>query len=260
LGYGIINLKTMREAQLNEALGYNVVFFGEVHNVDWIIKLESEIVRRKAKISDIGFVGLELFNYRMDELINAWISEEITWRELIERYSLGKEGFPLETYKPLLETVKDLKLKVVGIMPPREEASKVARFGLEAIDDIEDLPVKAEEILANYDGYKDILLNLIPRSGPMAKLDPEKIILAQAFKDQTIAKRVSEANVKFGDGVVIAGYAHVEFFGSATTRFKDLSDSSVSVITSRNLNLKEAVQSVKKQGSMIEAEFLAYLV
>ena len=143
-------------------------------------------------------------------------------------------------------------------MPPREEANKVARMGVDAISKIEDLPTNIEQITEDYPGYREQLLKMIPKGGPMGKLDPEKIVLAQALKDQVIASKTLEASKKWGRGIVITGYAHVELKGSASTRFSKLSEKSVKVLTTRDMGKEKALSVIKENIDYIEANYLGY--
>ncbi len=256
--YVIYKIPTFSKSDLNEVVGErDIIFFGEVHKVDWIIMLEAEIIKLRREIGKLNFVGLEYFNYRMDKLINGWLKEEITWEELNEEYSKGPEGFPLEDYKPLLDAIKEAGVPVVGVMPPRDEARKISHNGLDGIDDIIDTPVDKEEVDVNYPGYVDILLDMIPKEGPMAKLDTSKIVLAQAYKDEVISYRVAEAYKRYGGGVVITGFAHSEISGSASTRLRRRGVDSFKVLTSRNQSLGEFMKWYDKWGDYLEANYIA---
>ncbi len=258
LSYKIIELASRKIVNLDYVVDSEILFFGEMHNVDWIINLEAEIIKKKSEKSELGFVGLEMFNYRMDDLLERWVRGEITWSQLVKEYSNSREGFPLDKYRVVLETARKIGARIIGVMPPREEANKVARIGIEAVDEIDDLPIDKSAFLVNYEGYKEIFMSMLPKEGPMTRLDPEKIFLAQALKDQVIAERTKYGYLRFGQGVVITGFAHIEFHGTASTRFKRFNIANCKVLTSRDESSEKALEELSKYWNKLEANYLAY--
>ena len=222
--------------------GRDLVFFGEVHGLEWIVECERMLLRGLAS-AGFSWLGLEMFNYRMQGIIDSWMRGDLSWEDLVDSYSRSREGFPLERYRPLLEEARSLGVAIIGVMPPREEASRVSRLGLEYIASVADSPVPPDEVRLDFEGYRDNFLALSPREGPMASLDPEKLLMAQAYKDEVIARIASRVYGRLGRGLVIAGWAHVEYLGGAPSRLEE--GISHVVVTSRDVPLREALESVR---------------
>jgi len=210
---------------------YNAILFGEVHHVDWIISFEKKLL---GEAGDIGFVAMEHFNYEMDRLLERWICGCIDWDSFVEEYRRGPEGFDLDSYKPLLQEARDRKIPIYGAMPPRDIASKIAKEGLTALTEEGEIHATIEEVSKDYPGYVDAIKSMIPREGPMAKLDIQGIIYAQAYKDTIMAKRIFNLIKRLGRGILYTGYAHIEIPGSVSTRLKDMGVGDILVITSRD--------------------------
>ncbi|MCE4598988.1 MAG: ChaN family lipoprotein [Desulfurococcales archaeon] len=233
------------------------VFFGEVHQVNWIIRCELELAMAMDRIGVLGFLGLEMFNYRQQDLLDGYIEGSLSWEELVKEYSKGREGFDLEYYKPLIEYARSRGIKLIGVMPPREEAAKVARQGLNVVDDISDSPVSSGEIRLDYARYEDRILSMIPREGPMGRLDPRRILEAQAYKDTVIAAIVDRSLRLYGSGLVVTGWAHSEITGSAPTRLVERNPrASYLVITSRDEYLDSVRNELARSGGVL-ASFIA---
>ncbi len=250
--YRIYNLVTWRGTKpqmlVEEARrsGVDVVFFGEVHAKSWMVSCVRDILRLIDDEESLGFLGLEMFNYRQQSLLDKWLEGKIGWGELLEHYSRGREGFPLEIYRPLMDEAKARGIKIVGVMPPREEAARIARSGLEAVESIADSPVGLGDVKIDYTGYRDRFMELIPREGPMAMLNPMKLLEAQAYKDTVMARITASSIDSYGRGIVLAGWAHVEYMGSAPTRLIEFrGDSSYMVVTSRDLGLAETIEEFR---------------
>jgi len=254
----IYELPSFRITELdNLVLEADILFYGEVHRVQWIIELATEIISMRYESGLVKFVGLEYFNYRMEDLVNNWLEDRISWEEFLYEYRMGPEGFPLDVYRPILDKIKMLGVKIVGVMPPRDEVRNISRDGLEGIKLISDSPISPGEVRLDYTGYRERLLSMIPSSGPMAKLDPEKIVMAQAYKDEVIAYKVAEAYRRFGPGLVITGYAHSEINGSASTRLRDRGIDSYTVVTTRDEIYSGDLVSEFKRYMGLEARYLA---
>lgn len=232
----------MREASIEELMINGVVFFGERHAVDWIIRCEARLVRLLS--GHIRWVGLEMFNYRMQELLDDWVKGSISWNELVQAYTRGREGFPLEKYRPLLEAAASTGLRVVGVMPPREDASRIAREGLSTAVWLRDSPVNPAEVRVDYRGYRENFLKLMPKEGPMTRLNPDRLVEAQAYKDAVIARMTSRAYRAMGPGLVVAGWAHVAYGGGAPTRFAEESGATYAVVVSLESDVKRELSGL----------------
>lgn len=256
--FRIYTLPDFRVVELRDVISKaRILFYGEVHRVPWIIELARELIRLRYEAGLLRFVGLEYFNYRMYGLVRDWLDGRIGWDEFLSRYYMGPEKFPLEDYRPILDEVKRLGVEIIGVMPPRDEARKISRDGLEAIEKIVDSPVSPNEVRLDYKGYRKRILEMIPKSGPMAMLDPEKIVMAQAYKDEVIAYKVAEAYRKLGPGMVITGYAHSEIYGSASTRLRNRGIQDYIVVTTRDAEYGEDVVEEFKNYSPLEAGYIA---
>ena len=257
-GYCVYTLPDFRDVQLEGIVSKaEILFYGEVHRVPWIIELARKLISLRYEAGLLRFVGLEYFNYRMEGLVRDWLEDKIDWDDFISEYSKGPEGFPLEEYRPILDEIKGLGVEVIGVMPPRDEARKVSRNGLEGINDILDSPVSPSEVRLDYKGYMERLLSMIPKAGPMAMLDPEKIVMAQAYKDEVIAYKVAEAYRRLGPGMVITGYAHSEIHGSASTRLRNRGVEDFIVLTTRDAKYEEDVVKEFKSYKLLEAGYIA---
>ncbi|MEB3774933.1 MAG: ChaN family lipoprotein [Desulfurococcales archaeon] len=232
-----------------------IIYVGEVHERGWIVNCIRSLVN--ALRDRIGFIGMEHFNYTQQPLLDSWLRGSIGWGELVEEYRSGDEGFNLTIYKPLLEDARSLGIPVVGLMPPRRHASLIAHKGLEALYQEAEPPVDPGEVLREYRGYADRFLSLIPRQGPMARLDPRRLLLAQAYKDTVMAYNALKALKRYGNGVVVTGWAHVEHNGTVPTRAKALDPGHrYMVLTSRESGLNDASRELEGVREVLLASYL----
>ena len=234
--------------------GEGVLFYGEVHAQEWSIHCELKVLRGYSRAGMINWIGLEIFEYNMQHLVDAWYRMEIPWNRFVEEYKRLGGGFPLEVYRPLLDEAREAGLPLKAIMLPRSIARIVSREGLDStrLSGL-GLPVDPRQVSVDYKWYRENFMDLIPRHGPMATLDPEKLLQAQALKDEVAAELSSRYLREYGPGLVIMGWAHVEYNGGAPTRLAERGGRYI-VITSRG-SIGEAMKVASRRG--VIASFIA---
>ncbi len=236
----LYSLRTGEPVVLNEIVSRiripHIVFFGETHEnpsvIDWELRVLQALYTLASKNNVEFIVGMEHFNIEQQDVIDAYIKGNISWRDLVDIYTEGPEGFDLDYYRSILDFARRHSIEVVGLMPPRTYAKIIAMKGL------------SQSILAKYgfypddisrypSEYRERLMDLFPREGPMAHIDEEKLVLAQSFKDQVMAKRIVEKLGRHTLFYAIMGSGHCEHAGSVPDRVKALSKNNprVTVIT-----------------------------
>ncbi|MET1101272.1 MAG: ChaN family lipoprotein [Pyrodictiaceae archaeon] len=248
-------IRPRRRASLEElakdARSRDIVFLGEIHENLGVLEAELSVLNTLASQCKHLMLFLEMFNYMQQPLLDKYLEGKMSWQELVREYSRSREGFSLDHYKPLIDLAASRGLKVYGVMPPREYASQVARRGLKALREVGEQLVGEEDIDKGPPGYRERFMELIPREGPMAALDPEKLLEAQAYKD-TIASRIivdklSKTSCSYKPrALVIMGYGHVEHVGTVPHRVSRYGYDPL-VITSRTAGSKEEAHRILEE-------------
>ncbi len=214
----------------------HIVFFGETHENPGVISWELRVLKALNSLASKNnaefIVGMEHFNTEQQNVIDAYIKNEISWRDLVDIYTEGPEGFDLNYYKPLLDFARIHSIRILGLMPPRTDAKIIARKGLDH-SILAKYGLHPDDVSRYPSEYRERLIDLFPREGPMAIIDKEKLVLAQSFKDQVMAKRIAEKLGRHTFFYAIMGSGHCEHAGSVPDRVKALSkiNPSITVIT-----------------------------
>lgn len=195
---------------LKEVKKADVIFFGELHDnpvVHWLeLELSKDLHAEKGK----GLIlAAEMFETDNQLLIDEYFAD------IIKEASFEKEVRLWENYqtdyKPLLGFAKQNGLKFVASNIPRRYASVVASGGFEALRKLSPEALKyIAPLPVEYDPelpcYKEMLSMDAAIGGTMEKKVSENLPKAQAIKDATMAKSISDCRA--------AGETVIHFNGS----------------------------------------------
>jgi uncharacterized iron-regulated protein len=184
------------EDMLKAASKSDVVFFGESHDnpiAHWLeLELTKSLFEKKAK--DL-ILAAEMFETDNQVLINEYLSGVIKESSFESEVRLWKNYGT--DYKPLMNFAKEKGLKFVASNIPRRYAAIVSADGFEALEKI---PAEELKYIAplpiGYDPelpcYKDMLSMNGSIGGQMGGKVSENLPKAQAMKDATMAKTISD--------------------------------------------------------------------
>jgi uncharacterized iron-regulated protein len=185
--------KTSYTKMVKQLTGYDVIFFGELHNDPIAHWLQLELAKSLHEAKGPSLViGAEMFETDNQLLIDEFLGgliRETNFEAEAKLWSNYKTD-----YKPLMIFAKDNSLRYIATNVPRRYAAMVASGGFEAL---EKLPDASKALIApapfEYDPelkcYKDMLSM---GGGAMAMKANPNMPKAQALKDVTMAWAISE--------------------------------------------------------------------
>lgn len=193
----IIDMKNGQEVAFEEMINSlkksDAIYFGEKHEVKQILEMQLKVLDALYRNNrDVG-VGLEMFNYEQQHLIDGYLQRKMSLDELINEYRKGKESFNLNHYGKILDYARDNGLEVLGLIIPRQIAAMVTRTGLAAIDG-HDLMIKSTDVDLSNEAYSKWFKKTVQDSMPMMQsgLKLDNFVKAQAVKDETMAKNIAK--------------------------------------------------------------------
>ena len=191
--------KTSYTKMVKQLTGYDVIFFGELHNDPIAHWLQLELAKSLHEAKGPSLViGAEMFETDNQLLIDEFLSGLIRETNFEAEAKLWNNY--KTDYKPLMTFAKENSLKYIATNVPRRYAAMVASGGFEAL---ETLPDESKALIApapiEYDPelkcYKDMLSM---GGGAMGMKANPNMPKAQALKDVTMAWAISE-NYSEGD-------------------------------------------------------------
>jgi len=172
---------------LKDAIGSDIVFFGELHDSPICHWLELELTKDLfAEKKDDLVIGAEMFESDNQLLLDEYLSGKIKERNFEDEAKLWKNY--KTDYKPLVKFALVNKIPFVATNIPRRYASLVNKNGLTALDSLTGeakallppLPIAYDPELK---GYKELVAMMKDAGGH----DTLNIAKAQAVKDATMA-------------------------------------------------------------------------
>ena len=172
---------------LKDALGSDIVFFGELHDNSLCHWLQLEITNDlfSEKKSNL-IIGMEMFESDNQLLIDEYMSGKIAEKNFESEAKLWKNY--KTDYKPTVDLAKENNLKFVATNIPRRYASLVNKKGFEGLDS---LTIDAKKYIAtlpiSYDPEVECYKSMMGMMGESNRHDTINIAKAQAIKDATMA-------------------------------------------------------------------------
>jgi len=183
-----------------------VIFVGESHDDpqahSW------ELFLWKSLASQNRSLALEMFEVDVQDLLNGYLSGEISLEEFLE------DGRPwgnyIEDYHPMVEFAAENGFSVTAANVPRYLASSVAREGWEGLAGIESADYfLSMTVDSSNSGYRERFLETMAMVGDemhQMPMDPMNIYRAQLFKDAVMAGSIKGMRTLFVCGSFHSDY------------------------------------------------------
>ena len=133
-------IKQVQPNKLNQMLANTkggTIWLGEHHNSAQDHMLQAQFVRsiheQRQKMNNNGkmSVGLEMVQLQFQPVLDAYISKQITAKEMYERVEWEKRwSWSFENYLPIFEACKELNIPLIALNVNTEDLNKVEEGGL----------------------------------------------------------------------------------------------------------------------------------
>ena len=200
------------QQDIQPLLSADVVYLGEQHDSEADHAAQLEIIEALyAENPDIA-IALEMFQRPFQPVIDRYLAGEITEAELVQQTEyLERWGFPWEYYAPFLRFAQANQLPVLALNAPGEVVSKIAREGLESLDEEElrYIPPISDIDTTNED-YRAFVSSVFGSHGH-GDFNFDNFFAAQVTWDETMAETIATFKQTAPDTLVIVltGNAHV---------------------------------------------------
>ncbi|MCJ7524880.1 MAG: ChaN family lipoprotein, partial [Candidatus Aminicenantes bacterium] len=218
---------------VRQNLDKDVFIIGEFHDSYACHLRQKEFIEALAKETPRLLVGFEFFNRDDDPLLDLYLNGKISEAELLEKTGWYQRGAMNFGYTRLvLETVKKLGLKAVGLNVPREMVSRVAKRGWAGLSAAERALFPGAE--RSHPEHEYFIRSTLGEFAVQVPLWFLNVYSAQKCWDTVMAEsmRLALARPEFRGrkGIIIAGSAHVAYGLGIPWRYR-LRDKRAKILT-----------------------------
>ncbi|HEX7503003.1 MAG TPA: ChaN family lipoprotein, partial [Acidobacteriota bacterium] len=201
-------------ALVGQNLDKDVFIIGEYHDNYDCHAWQKDFIEALAKAYPRLLVGFEFFNRGDDDALDQYLNGKIGEAELLQKTGWYQRGALNFAYTRLvLETVKKLGLKAVGLNVPRELVSRVAKGGFAKLSAAERAMFPGVE--RSYPEHEYFIRSTLGEFAVQVPLWFQNVYAAQKCWDTVMAESMRLALARPGfrgrKGIIIAGSAHVAY-------------------------------------------------
>lgn len=197
------------DALVDDLAKASVIYIGEEHPNTAHHEIQLDLIRRLHKrVPDLA-IGMEMFDFRYDMILDLWSAGEMERDSLIRKthwYANWKWDYDL--YADIFDYVRDNNIRLVGLNIPFHIPSRVRIGGMDGLleDDRRYLPASVDLGNSAHRAYVEEIFNRHPHFKGDAAFD--FFYEAQCVWEDTMAESVAG---KMGDSpmVVLAGNGHI---------------------------------------------------
>ncbi len=189
----------------------SIIYVGEQHSNLYHHKKQLEIIKALLKRGCNLNVGMEMFDYTYQSILDLWVSGKLSEKELLKlSHWYANWRFNFDLYRDVLNYVRDEKLKTICLNIPFHIPPKVATGGLESLAD-EDRKHLPNMIDLSCDEHKNYIMKIHKYHRMVGREDFDSFYEAQCiwedFMAQSIVKNMNgDENNKM---VILVGNGHI---------------------------------------------------
>ena len=218
---------------VRQNLNRDVFIIGEFHDSYACHVWQKDFIEELAKEYPRLLVGFEFFNRNDDSVLDLYLSGKISEAELLQKTGWYQRGALNFGYTRLvLQTVKKLGLKAVGLNVPRELVSRVAKRGLAGLSPAEQAMFPGAG--RAHPEHEYFIRSTLGEFAVQVPLWFQNVYAAQKCWDTVMAEsmRLALGRPEFRGrkGIIIAGSAHVAYGLGIPWRYR-LHDKRAKILT-----------------------------
>jgi len=175
----------------------HIIYLGEEHRNRWHIEAALKILRSLAEKNLRPALAMEMFGWDGQDAIHRYLSNAPSPRDQFLQDSRWEDnwGGPFEDYEPLVNFVREHRLTLLALNPPRALVRLVAKQGLRQAKQDERMAQwgMRDEALSDDAAYRSIVLDQIRRChAELADDAYRRMYDASLFRDEGMAKIIAE--------------------------------------------------------------------
>jgi len=212
----------LTRVSLNDALQDvqhgDILILGEIHGQMKVADYQMQVLETLKYNGLSVSIGMEFFDYTDQYFVDKYRFRELSEEEFLYQVKWG-QGFPFSAYKRQIHFPKACGLTTLALNAPRQITSKIAKNGLNSLQENERNLLPTDFTLGN-SAYFERFKSEMGGHVPAEKI--ENYFAAQSAWDDTMAWRASSHLLAHPDQVlvIIVGEFHSQYGGGLPDRLK----------------------------------------
>lgn len=249
----------------NQLKGYDVIFFGELHNHPAIHLAQMELFARLNRHNPQITLSLEQFERDTQPLLDQYLAREIGENFLAEQ-ARAWDNYR-SSYRPLIEFARDRQLPVIAANAPKQMVVCVGRKGLKVLDKYPTDQRKhvAQNIDLSDGPYRQKFFDFMSKDSPhktpsdktsqkIMQTMSQRSFAAQMVRDETMAESIAHHLKEHPDRQVLHlnGAFHSSSFLGAVERLQHRRpELKIAVIHPKTIRDKVPADASKPLGTLL---------
>ena len=193
---------------IDELKGVRVVYIGESHTNRSHHRIQLDIIAALFKAADQISVGMEMFDFTYQPVLDRWSSGDLEETAFLERvHWYANWRYPFSLYREILAFVRDNRIPLVGLNIPFHIPPKVRIGGLANLGD-ENARHLPSEIDTSDSAHRAYVEEVFKQHAFHSSANFDYFYEAQCLWDETMAESIAR-QMPPGIMVVLAGNGHI---------------------------------------------------
>ena len=195
---------------IHEIASKEIIFIGEVHDNPEHHLIQVQILQALLDAYEPLTIAMESFQKPQQPYIDQYLKGDLTESDFLEKVNWQSgSGLDYYLYRPLMLLAKNHRSKVLAINAPYGIVQKIARHGLQSLDETERKSLAKEIDLTNK-GHRDYLQKAFKQHTHKALKKFEYFYEAQCVWEDTMAENLAVyLNKNKAKLIVIVGNGHI---------------------------------------------------
>ena len=196
------------EDMMDDVASAQVIYVGERHTNPRHHEIQLEIIRALHERGHPVAVGMEMFDYTYNPVLDKWVRGELAETELLEQtHWYANWRFDYALYRPIMEFIRAEQLPLIGLNIPFHLPAKIATGGLDNLRPSEREHLPRDMDLSD-DAHRAYVENIFSKHNMRGRDNFDYFYQAQVTWDEAMAEAIAHA-LNSEIWVIIVGNGHI---------------------------------------------------
>lgn len=190
-----------------------IIYIGEFHDSYSHHGFQLEIIKKLYEENEKTAVGMEMFQSKFQHVIDKYFEGKISKSEFLDETEYQRRwGFDFSLYEPVIEFIRQNKIKLIALNMDTEIIKKVSGESTASLTVYEKKKIP-ERIDFGNEEYRRMLFGIYSENPKLFQKDFSRFHRAQVVRDEAMAENIDGFLKQHPDYriVILAGNGHIMY-------------------------------------------------